>query len=111
MNPQLNLFESMTAPMNPFDRFYNTTGLEGDKLKQRQIKVGSQNEAILNFFRNHPDRNFTPDEVWTAMMLPKTPLTSIRRAITDLTKLGYLIKTPVKRMGIYGIETGTWKIK
>jgi hypothetical protein len=92
--------------------YHNTVHLSGEKLKERQIKTGSQNEAILKFFQKYPLNSFTPSEVWKNMRLPSTPLTSIRRGISDLTwKFGKLTRTEERRLGDYGAEEYTWKIK
>jgi len=40
-----------------------------------------------------------------------TPLTSIRRAITNLTIESYIYKTDYKVMGNGGRRTYTWKLK
>jgi Fe2+ or Zn2+ uptake regulation protein len=106
------LYDLMTeSEVKPLDKFHNTTSLSGDNLKQRQIRAGSQNEAILKYFRSHLYSNFTAYELWQIMRLPMTPITSIRRALTDLTKLGYLLKTDIKRLGEYGELTFAWKLK
>jgi len=41
----------------------------------------------------------------------QTPLTSIRRAITDLTNRNRLVKTDKKVLGSAGRKTYTWKLK
>lgn len=92
-------------------RFHNTTDLEGKILETKKIKAGSQNEKILSFFQLYPEYNYTPDEVMKILNLPGTPLTSIRRAITDLTKMGYLEKTDKRRPGGYGDLTYAWQLK
>ena len=111
---QLDLFETATVPAKDlqFGSFHNTTNLPAAELKQRQIRAGSQNEAILKFFQKYPSFSFTPEEVWKAMRLPSTPLTSIRRGISDLTwKFDLLQRTEHKRPGSYGAESCCWKLK
>ena len=105
---QLDLF---TPPVISLDKYHNTTGLSGEQLRERQMKSGSQNEKILAFFRRHPCLMLTPFEVQHAMYLDKTPITSIRRALSDLTRLGYLTKTDIKRKGPYGADCYCWKLK
>ena len=39
------------------------------------------------------------------------PITSVRRAITDLTTEDKLIKTDIMKKGIYGKEVHCWKLK
>jgi hypothetical protein len=91
--------------------FHNTTDLGGEDLIKREIRAGSQNEKILTFFRIRPTLDFTPYEVQMYLNMATVPITSIRRAMTDLTKLGYLEKTGEKRPGQYGDLTYAWKLK
>ena len=92
------------------DLFYNTVPVEDTELEERKMKAGTQNKTILDFFRSHPSQEFTPFQVQYYCHLNHTPITSIRRSITTLTKLGYLRITPVKRMGEYGIMNNCWKL-
>lgn len=43
-------------------------------------------------------------------LLSKYLITSIRRAITDLTTLGYLVKTEQKRVGMWGRPEYIWQL-
>ena len=104
MEPQLDLFKSV------FNRFHNTTEIQGPELIKREMRTGSQNKAILAFFRRHPVLNLTPFEIQHAIHLEGTPITSIRRALSDLTKLGYLVKTDIKRKGNYGADCYCWTL-
>lgn len=109
METQLSIF---TPELN---KFHNTIDLPESELKVRQLKVGSQNSIVYTVFKIRPDRLLTPVEVWEHLILihriaPNTPLTSIRRAMTNLTALGYLIKTDEKRPGEYGELNYCWKL-
>lgn len=88
--------------------YFNTNKVRGEKLKEVKIRVGSQNEKILSFFRRHPDMSFTPFEVQRYLLMGNTPITSIRRAITALTKLGYLRRTDTVKEEYYGQNNHTW---
>ena len=94
--------------------FHNTIDLPESELKARQLKAGSQNETILSFFQSNPSGSFTPFEIikycFDGRGYWKAPITSIRRAMTDLTKLGYLEKTKEKRAGEYGTDNFTWRL-
>ncbi len=70
---------------------YNTTGISGAALRARQVKNGSQCHRVLEFFEQNPDSGFTPFQVQRAC-LRAAPVTSVRRALTRLTELGYLVK-------------------
>lgn len=96
------------------DLFHNTTCLEGSALRRREIRAGSQNSVILAYFQASMGI-FTPNEILERLVLigliaPNTPITSIRRAMTDLTKLGYLVKTDERRPGEYGELNYCWKL-
>jgi len=93
-----------------FNRYHNTTDLQGDSLKQRVIRTGTQNKKVLDFFKLYPFKSFTPFEVKDALNT-NSPITSIRRAITDLTDMGYLVKTDTKRAGQYGEMNNCWRVK
>jgi hypothetical protein len=91
------------------DKFYNTTGLDATELKKRQIKAGSQNGKILEYFKEHPYQNFTPFEIQE--LLGFVCINSVRRAISDLTDMGLLTMTSEKRMGKFGMMNNTWRIR
>lgn len=99
----------MEAQMN---LFHNTIALPESELKARQIKAGTQNAFILKWFKEHPDKLYTPFEIhniYYAYGL-QAPITSIRRAMTTLTDLGYLVKTSEKRAGEYGELNYCWRL-
>ena len=97
-------------PDSALQRYHNTTNLIGDILKQREVRTSSQNGKILEFFQKSYS-TWSPSEVMQAMNLPGVPLTSYRRAITDLTKMGLLVKTDIKRPGMYGSDEYCWRGK
>lgn len=102
---------SQRIPDKALERYHNTTKLEGSELKQREVKTKTQNWLILEYFRSHSYETFTPSELFKRMDLPGVPLTSIRRGISDLTEMDYLIKTDVKRPGMYGAMEYTWRVR
>lgn len=82
--------------------------LEGEK------KAAAQEEAILELLRADADacqawdkRRWTPSEVHEAFR--RWPITSIRRALTNLTNRGLLIHYPAdRRQGPRGGKESTW---
>ena len=94
------------------DIYFDTTSLPAPELKAAEEAAKSQNALILQLFRDNPNRTFTPCEVHHDLGVGKwnTPLTSIRRAITTLTKLGYLERTNEKRLGWYGRKSYAWRL-
>jgi hypothetical protein len=87
--------------------FYNTIGETGSTLTASKAKAESQKEIITRFF-NENYGMFTPFEV-QSKALPDAPITSIRRAITDLTSDGILERCGVMRPGKYLKVNHTWK--
>jgi hypothetical protein len=89
--------------------FFNTTNETGEELKESWRKVGDQEELIEEFFRVNSDKIFTPDEIQSTIPgFVGTPITSIRRAMTNLTASGVLRKTNIKRLGRYGKKNYCW---
>jgi len=88
--------------------FYNTTNLNGADLKKSTGRAESQTEKILRFFLAHPDRAFTPAEVYRAM--DGFLLTSVRRSMSDLTKSDDLIKTDSQALGNFGSANYKWML-
>jgi hypothetical protein len=95
--------------MNP--GFFNTIGLRGQDLAAAHHQARNQDAVVLDVFRQH-DRPLTPSDVWrlTSDAGHRWPLTSIRRAITNLTDDGQLVKLPKQRTGIYGKPEHHWSL-
>lgn len=75
------------------------------------MKKLTQEEIILKLFKTWPDREFTPFEVAQRVRrYLRAPITSIRRAITNLTDGGYLKKLSLTREGYFGRPNTCWKI-
>ena len=87
--------------------YYNTTGESGESLRDKAIKAKSQKEKILwgvkyctNTYSNfYTSSSSILSAEWCG---EKTPITSIRRAISDLVSEGELVYTGEKRTGMYG---------
>lgn len=90
--------------------YYNTTHLKGEALKKERKNTESQEAIILNFFKEMGSSPYSPCDVHWAV-LPNVPITSIRRAITNLTLKGFLEKTSVRKKGVYGKLVYCWKLK
>jgi hypothetical protein len=86
--------------------YYNTTNSKGLELKERRAKAKSQKEVIKRLYSSY-EEGLSPGDVYD-LVDRKWPITSIRRAITNLTKEGYLIKTERTASGIYGREEHVW---
>lgn len=86
--------------------YYNTTNESGTSLLSSESDAANQEESIINLYRRIGMAS--PSQV--SVVFPKWPLTSIRRAITDLTKVGYLVKTDTKQIGLYGKPESVWRL-
>jgi hypothetical protein len=92
MNPQLEIFYP-TIPIT-------------DNLK---FRAGKLNLKVLEFFQAHSGQSFTPPEVYKILM-PPNPESSVRRAMTTLANLGYLVMTDELRPGKYDADNHAWKL-
>lgn len=95
--------------------FHNSVELEQQQYCAADVKAYTQDQRVLQFFQQHPAQDFTPAEVYAAMQAAGsinglTPITSIRRAMCNLTAAKYLVKTQNKRTGIYGMVNFAWKL-
>lgn len=91
--------------------YFNTTHLTGFALKESRRKANTQEDRILTFFEKNFDKAFSPEDIQTYCMMANRPLTSVRRAISNLTKDGYLRKTSHMKIGNYGKPVHTWQFK
>ena len=96
--------------------YYNTTNENGSLLKTNTKQAKNQTTLTLSVFQTYPTYTFSADEVWQFLIEneainEQTPLTSIRRAITDLTNEGKIVKTNRKVLGSAGRKTYTWRLK
>lgn len=88
--------------------YYNSTGLTGPELQAAIDACSRQELAVRRLYRQHGD--MTPSECHRLYNCPDTPLTSIRRAITDLTAKRLLHKTAAYRVGPYGKREHVWSV-
>lgn len=102
------------------------------EIKQGTEKAAKQDLAVLEFFRANPGR-WSPSQVWQRVgprwpgtvldkdgemvrigprveTSPMWPLTSVRRAITNLTERGLLRFTAERRGGLFGRPEHVWEL-
>ena len=96
--------------------YYNTTNYNGSLLRANLKQANNQEQLTLAVFQTYPNENLSANEVWAFLIdnesiNEQTPLTSIRRAITDLTNQDKLFKTDKKVLGSAGRKTYTWRLK
>ena len=90
--------------------YYNTNNETGDTLAESKKKAETQEEVVLAFFKNNPGQRFIPSELGE-FVLPGVPLTSVRRALTNLASAGKLVKSPVMQEGSFGKMVHTWRLR
>ena len=90
--------------------YYNTTNLKGDELKTSQKKAVSQEQKILDIFYKYQIPLSPTDIYGDFFKSVNAPITSIRRALSNLTKDGKLEKTSKKKFGMYGKTEHCWKL-
>ena len=90
--------------------YHNTVQESGQQLFNFRQAAINQDVILLGFFRRHAGELLSPSDVWvrTGMEAQAVPLTSVRRAISNLTRDGYLVKTSVKHDGVYGRPENCW---
>jgi hypothetical protein len=90
---------------------YNTTHLTGYELHKRNLQADSEARLVLAYFRMRPDELKTPFEVCEDLGY-EDPLKvlNIRRAMSDLTRAGYLVKTTEMKQGKRGTTNHCWRL-
>lgn len=91
--------------------YHNTNNLTGGDLHKAQSQCESQDNKILNFLKKHTFRMFTPFEIHSAIFDSNTPITSVRRSLSNLTKSGLLEKCEMQKHERYGKPNYYWRIK
>jgi len=94
--------------------WYNTISLEGMELKAAHLNTLKQEEFITEIFKNNPTQLISPSQVlsiYNKYYQKNVPITSIRRAMTDLTDKNVLRKTSVMVKGEYGKSEHCWVLK
>ena len=81
-----------------------------NELEVKEEKARTQEQIILEIFANNTALDFTPVQIWM-MVGQQWPLTSVRRAITNLDKQGFLYVTGNKKPGLYGELNNCWRFK
>jgi hypothetical protein len=82
-----------------------------EDIRRGRKSASRQEDVILKFFETHADQEYTPFEVLSQTGL-NCPITSIRRAITDLTSAHKLEKEDrYGAPGIYGVLNCVWRLR
>lgn len=97
------------------DSFHNSLGLSGTDLKLAEGKARAQEDIVYTFFKTHWRSSYPPSRVHRMLVLSEkikatVPVTSIRRAISNLTNSGKLSMTKKMVDGPLGKPEHTWKL-
>lgn len=89
--------------------YHQTTPMTNSALVVAIQRAQRQDEAVLAVFAD--GRLHSPSQVHATLTEQgkSWPLTSIRRAITNLENAGALVKTDTLVQGIYGRDEHTWR--
>ena len=88
--------------------YHNTTHEQPEHCQEYEATAQAQEQQIMEYFKR-VDSPQSPSEVWLALEMTG-PITSARRAMTNLTKKGLLARTAVKIMGLYNRREHCWKL-
>jgi hypothetical protein len=91
--------------------YYNTTNESGEQLEVFKKKAQTQSDKILEFFKDQPAVEYGASSIHLALFGHDTPITSVRRSITDLVKDGKLEYSGRLRMGNYKRNEKLIKLK
>lgn len=91
--------------------FHDSIGLSPRQLVAANVAAKGQDAFILDLFRA-TGRPMTPSAVWAACSEAgkRWPITSCRRAITNLTKAGALVKLDRMMPGPFGLPEHCWAL-
>ena len=95
--------------------YFNTTHETNSQLDVFCKQSNSHDTVIFNLFLEDTRQIYTPSEVLKKLIDcgkigPSTPLTSIRRSMTSLTKEGILFKLEEKTIGPYNRPEHYWAV-
>ena len=89
--------------------YYNTTHSTSPELGRFESQAKRQESWVLEKFSSYGTVRMSPSTIHKGA--PKNwPLTSIRRAMTNLTNQGKLIKTDTQARGPYGRPEYLWTL-
>jgi hypothetical protein len=91
-------------------QYYNTNRLDRDQLRAASKSNEKQQEKVLRFFQENPNRLFATFQI-RQLLMPKAPHTSAQRCISNLTDMGLLQKTDYMMNGPYNKQVHTWCLK
>ena len=99
--------------MSKQTNYHNTNNETGEEIKLSHKKAHSQKVDVLALYKLMPDVRLSASEVYSLLgyVSNNTPITSIRRCITNLMNEGHLVKLSDKRKGMYGKPESFYQLK
>lgn len=88
--------------------YYNTTNETGQTLKSYNKIARSQDQRILGVFQANKLIGYGASDI--EKIFPNMPLTSIRRALNSLERIGRIYKTGDKQQGRYSRDENVYKL-
>jgi len=90
--------------------YYATTPVDGRQRRAYRNAAAGQEAEILAYFRQQgPGFSASPEAI-QAQVLPHAPITSVRRAMTNLTRRGELARQSQTIEGMYGRPVHLWAL-
>ena len=99
--------------------YYNTNEEKGATLNESKKKAKTQDQAVLEYFKNYDNLGATPERVLRHFKIMETlseskwhntPITSIRRSFSNLKNQGLIKKTELTIKGDFGKKVHVWKL-
>mgnify|MGYP003113815151 CR=1 FL=1 len=96
--------------------YYDTTNLREqlrhEEYKEMLVRTKKQEHLIQMLADDFVNKTFSPSMMHSTMERygRKIPITSVRRAMSDLTKQGILEKTDEQGVGYYGKKEYMWRL-
>lgn len=108
---QLGLFDR-TPPEPEAPSFHVRSHVTVSEAEEGERRAQRQEDLLLEWFRSYPDARPTPSELWMIEICKGWPLTSVRRALSNLTRAGYLVHYKAdRRPGPYGANESCWGLR
>lgn len=89
--------------------YYATVPASPTELRAYRSQASDQDARVLAFFREHPGRLYTQEQIHELVM-PSAPRSSVCRAVNTLTKAGKLEKTATLYLSSQGRRVHTWRL-
>lgn len=89
---------------------HNTEFFTAEERESLTINAQKQENRVLEFLEARSDKSFGASKIWLHTKQGNEPITSIRRALTNLEKKGLVQKLSETVKGMFGKSEHTWKI-